>query len=434
MDDTTYLIDEYKTEITIEPYTDDEPTRLDKSFPWMRRPIPTNYQGPTRDVYPESVGSLLRTVRFAPENQCSKPFEIRYTTLADGALSIAHSPDRNLFTPAPNAKGARAERVRERATEVDFHFDPAAARGGSLDLKIYKGFDRGNRNAHFHLKDNYGSVRRYQKMKYMLDLTAYQRQGFALAEAPGFWHQSGVQHTCTGRVRLILQDDKAYFDTLRVAPSQSPSSPSADWKWTWELEKTLDGHPIEDGYIDLIWEHALVPPYDLFISHAGEDKQDTVEPLRAGLIAAGVTSWYDTDEMIVGDHVLQSIVRGIGNCAMGVVVLSPSFFKKSWTITELSLFLSHEKERLFVLPVLHGMSINDLREKLTALNANLALEVATMPPNDDPKPALEKLHAAQKLLASLDEQRAARRIASTEDGLDRVTEEIVEKVAHAKSR
>lgn len=49
--------------------------------------------------------------------------------------------------------------------------------------------------------------------------------------------------------------------------------------------------------------------YDVFVSHASEDKSDFVRHLAEGLQAENVEFWYDEFSMVVGDSLRQSIDR-----------------------------------------------------------------------------------------------------------------------------
>ena len=47
---------------------------------------------------------------------------------------------------------------------------------------------------------------------------------------------------------------------------------------------------------DIIWEDFLIPPYDVFVSHASEDKK-FVRKLVRKLDGKGLEAWYDEDEL-----------------------------------------------------------------------------------------------------------------------------------------
>lgn len=67
--------------------------------------------------------------------------------------------------------------------------------------------------------------------------------------------------------------------------------------------------------------------YDLFISHATEDKKDFVRPLVESLKKNNIEVWYDEISLNVGDSLRESIDKGLSKSRFGLVVLSPSFFR-----------------------------------------------------------------------------------------------------------
>lgn len=91
--------------------------------------------------------------------------------------------------------------------------------------------------------------------------------------------------------------------------------------------------------------------WDVFLSHASEDKQPVAIPLAEALRRVGVRVWLDKFQIDLGDSVRQKIDRGLANSRCGVVVLSQAFFTKHWTGQELDgLWVLGA-----VLPVLHGI-------------------------------------------------------------------------------
>ena len=74
--------------------------------------------------------------------------------------------------------------------------------------------------------------------------------------------------------------------------------------------------------------------YDVFISHASEDK-DFAAPLAAALTDEGLNVWYDEYELSIGDSIRQGVDAGLARSRFGVVVVSPYFLQKDWTQYEL---------------------------------------------------------------------------------------------------
>ena len=51
--------------------------------------------------------------------------------------------------------------------------------------------------------------------------------------------------------------------------------------------------------------------YDVFISHASEDKDEVVRPLANALLEKGLKVWYDEFELKIGDSLRRKIDRGL---------------------------------------------------------------------------------------------------------------------------
>jgi hypothetical protein len=104
--------------------------------------------------------------------------------------------------------------------------------------------------------------------------------------------------------------------------------------------------------------------YDVFISHAHEDKESFVDSLARALGDAGIRVWYDKFVLQWGDTLRGTIDQGLRSCAFGIVVLSPAFLKrKKWTEHELDSLFAHEKSgNKVILPIWHNISREDLLE------------------------------------------------------------------------
>jgi hypothetical protein len=102
--------------------------------------------------------------------------------------------------------------------------------------------------------------------------------------------------------------------------------------------------------------------WDLFISHASEDKDDVARLLADMLQAKGMSVWYDEYTLKIGDGLRSSIDNGLAKSRYGVVILSPNFFGKQWPQQELEgLFSLESPERGRILPVWHQVTANDVR-------------------------------------------------------------------------
>lgn len=113
--------------------------------------------------------------------------------------------------------------------------------------------------------------------------------------------------------------------------------------------------------------------WDVFISHASEDKNDVVEPLAEELKKRGLKVWYDKWVLKIGDRLLEKIDQGLSKSRYGIVILSPSFMRKEWTKNELDGLVQKEINRKkVILPVWHNISRNDLMSYSPILAGRLA--------------------------------------------------------------
>lgn len=104
--------------------------------------------------------------------------------------------------------------------------------------------------------------------------------------------------------------------------------------------------------------------WDVFISHASEDKDSIARPLKEALESEGVKVWFDESELKIGDRLHKSIDKGIANSGYGIVILSENFFKKDWPQRELEGLVAKEYEgRKIILPVWHKVDAAFIRSK-----------------------------------------------------------------------
>lgn len=97
--------------------------------------------------------------------------------------------------------------------------------------------------------------------------------------------------------------------------------------------------------------------WDLFISHASEDKDEIARPLADQLVEAGLKVWFDEYELTVGDSLRRSIDQGLAQSRFGVVILSEHFFEKEWPQKELDGLVAREDgSEKRILPVWHKVN------------------------------------------------------------------------------
>jgi hypothetical protein len=113
--------------------------------------------------------------------------------------------------------------------------------------------------------------------------------------------------------------------------------------------------------------------YDVFISHATEDKERVVRPLAHALREKGLDVWYDEFELRIGDSLRRKIDVGIARSGFGVVVLSSAFFAKGWPQYELDgLVTMAVSGKQVLLPLWHDVS----KDEVVSYSPSLADRVA----------------------------------------------------------
>ena len=104
-------------------------------------------------------------------------------------------------------------------------------------------------------------------------------------------------------------------------------------------------------------DNSHVKKFDVFISHASEDKESFVKELANELIKRKVKVWYDDFTLKVGDSLRRKIDQGLANSRYGVVVLSEHFFSKEWPQKELDGLTAREiGGKKVILPIWHEIT------------------------------------------------------------------------------
>ena len=124
--------------------------------------------------------------------------------------------------------------------------------------------------------------------------------------------------------------------------------------------------------------------YDVFVSHAWEDKEDFVDEFVDELKKQGFKVWYDTNKLKWGDSMREKIDKGLAKSRYGVVVLSPNYIAehKYWTKAELNgLFQVESINGKVILPIWHNLTKKQVVEysnRINALEAQVSAQTKTL--------------------------------------------------------
>jgi hypothetical protein len=117
--------------------------------------------------------------------------------------------------------------------------------------------------------------------------------------------------------------------------------------------------------------------FDVFISHASEDKDSIVRPLAQALQARSLDVWFDEFELRIGDSLRRKIDAGIARSRFGIVVLSHAFFAKEWPQYELDgLVTMSVSGKQVLLPLWHEISKDDVMSQSPSLADKVALRTS----------------------------------------------------------
>lgn len=149
--------------------------------------------------------------------------------------------------------------------------------------------------------------------------------------------------------------------SVRVLPSPLPEL----------VERPLSSTP--SLYLGDTYDDETPKEYDVFISHASEDKDDVVRPLAIALQNNGLKVWYDEFELKIGDSLRRKIDKGLANSKFGIVVLSRSFISKGWTNYELDGIITKAVSGdQIILPIWHNITKKEVMDYSPSLADKLA--------------------------------------------------------------
>ena len=130
-----------------------------------------------------------------------------------------------------------------------------------------------------------------------------------------------IPETATGSSSSTWAGSKEASATACSNPSRRPARASPT-RPPHDLEDVAASDPADDL-------PAGTEEFDLFISHASEDKAGIVRSLVDALEREGVNVWYDEFQLRIGDSLRRKIDAGLARSRFGMVVVSHAFFAKT---------------------------------------------------------------------------------------------------------
>lgn len=188
--------------------------------------------------------------------------------------------------------------------------------------------------------------------------------GIVLPSAKQFPGQLQVENSNPFVIRYQLFGDPSWRDLFSIRTSSrvffysETNFPIPDIEKLQTDANTM-GHDLQfraDGYAS--WRSQFEKPR-AFISHDSRDKESIARPMALNLQRKLCPVWYDEFSLKLGDHLRQSIEKGLTECSKCVLILSPNFFANNgWGKKEFESIFTREilEEAQLVLPIWCGVT------------------------------------------------------------------------------
>ena len=145
----------------------------------------------------------------------------------------------------------------------------------------------------------------------------------------------------------------------------------------WIRELANDDPEIEQPVRESIEEQGLRPDkYDVFLCHAWDDRRETAKELHDALVRAGVSVWFSENEVLLGSNLMREIDKGLSKSRAGVVLVTKSFIKRIKAEGVANKELSALLARDLLVPIVHGVTYDDLREESPLLASRSGFDTA----------------------------------------------------------
>ncbi|MEK4566928.1 toll/interleukin-1 receptor domain-containing protein [Alkalihalobacillus sp. FSL R5-0424] len=129
---------------------------------------------------------------------------------------------------------------------------------------------------------------------------------------------------------------------------------------------TLIAQKLSDLSIDVknVTQEKELINYDVFLSHSSLDKEAFISDFSKKLSDMGLEVFEDVKVFKIGQSQTDMMNMGILNSRFVVVFLSANFIKSGWSDYEFKSFLNREinEERIVILPIWHGVSVEEVRQ------------------------------------------------------------------------
>ena len=184
----------------------------------------------------------------------------------------------------------------------------------------------------------------------------------------GHWYLTVDMQGLSGSTRSSVRVEPPPLPPLRTLAPYTPAALSG-------IRHTLSPDALApgDGAADTRQQEGGQRVWDVFVSHASEDKPEIALPLGRALQGLDVSVWLDYFELKIGDSLRRKIDDGLAHSRFGVVILSKAFFEKNWPQYELDGLVTRTVSgEQSILPIWHGIT----KAEVLAASPSLADKIA----------------------------------------------------------
>ena len=185
------------------------------------------------------------------------------------------------------------------------------------------------------------------------------------------YNRKVAQHNQREIDRVNRENKKAVDDYNRKVAQHSREADRHNKKVIDEINRRLAAapatqmvtyQPVERQLVERV--HGAIDfddgrEYDVFLSYARIDGEETAKQLAAALEARGVNVWFDAVALQPGKSQSLQMDSGLRKARAGIAVLTAAYLAgRFWTQRELGALLNKPT----LIPVLHGVTFDDVRE------------------------------------------------------------------------
>lgn len=201
------------------------------------------------------------------------------------------------------------------------------------------------------------------------------------------------------KVAKLLEDLVEYksYTSQKKDKNAKENISDFDEKLNYEIKNVINRIIKNERTQQVISSNSSSKEYDVFISHASEDKKPFVEELATALKEAGIKTWYDVDQISWGEDIRKSIDKGLINSRFCIVILSKNFFDKYWAGTyELDAIFQKTAltRKILILPIWHNITLDEIGQYNLMLPSIKALNSSS--------DTLEEIVRAMKIKLDMD--------------------------------